>query len=496
LRLSLVSAMAESAALARVAALARQIEEAEMSLARHVAAASAVIADLRRELAAAEHAAADEPVLALNTLSPLLPELVRLVFALLPADSRLRCRQVCRAWRAFLAERRLWQVCDLSAASSVARPRTPALLLAACAQAGDQLRSLDVSGWRQLPFAVLLRVVRANSESLLELRAGGCTLEGGGAPTPPQLEALLKAAPRLSLLAADAQARPAAAQQLLSRGGVFAPLHLSSLAVSCATLAGLQVEHEPVQLLAAAGAHASLEALELTGAELSEAAVARALAEGLPRLRMLSLAGCRLAPDTALPQLSRLLSPSSALRELRLSDQPLLFEGEAVASFCAALRAAPLHALRLHNLGLWRAMEEAMAVLDACAGHASLRLLAITQPATTAAARARVGRALAALLAGGGLEELAVDGCHLHDEGAEPLFRALPGSGLRRLSCTNNFVSPRCAAEAVLPAVRACGTLLLLRVNPGADDAWLGGGAVVEALADAEALVRARGETD
>jgi len=44
-------------------------------------------------------------------------------------DSRLRSREVCRGWRAFLADARHWQVLDLSLSSGVAR-RTLALLRA------------------------------------------------------------------------------------------------------------------------------------------------------------------------------------------------------------------------------------------------------------------------------------------------------------------------------------------------------------------------------
>ena len=53
-----------------------------------------------------------------------LPELplpvVQQIFLLLPADQRLRCAEVSRAWRATAALPALWQRLDLSLASGMA----------------------------------------------------------------------------------------------------------------------------------------------------------------------------------------------------------------------------------------------------------------------------------------------------------------------------------------------------------------------------------------
>jgi len=128
-------------------------------------------------------------------------------------DWRLRCPEVCRGWRTFLADARHWQVLDLSLRSGVAR-RTLALLRAACERARGTLRSLDVSGWFSEPVAEgeealeqeqLLPVLRANAATLLELRAWKpVDSEGGTFSSTAIVEQLLAAAPRLRLLECDA----------------------------------------------------------------------------------------------------------------------------------------------------------------------------------------------------------------------------------------------------------------------------------------------------
>jgi hypothetical protein len=72
-------------------------------------------------------------------------ELTRIIFGLLPASTRLRCRETCKPWLAFLEERRLWWHLDLSLSSGEPKP-TAALLRAASLRAGGQLRVLDVTG--------------------------------------------------------------------------------------------------------------------------------------------------------------------------------------------------------------------------------------------------------------------------------------------------------------------------------------------------------------
>ena len=110
-----------------------------------------------------------------TVLSPLPRGFVRAVLLLLPADTRLRCSEVSRAWRALLADTTLFSSLNLSVRSGLSRFSLP-LLRAAVAKADWQLRALDVTGQRiggnQGPpdFRLLLEVVAANKATLAELR--------------------------------------------------------------------------------------------------------------------------------------------------------------------------------------------------------------------------------------------------------------------------------------------------------------------------------------
>ena len=101
----------------------------------------------------------------------LVADVVSAVFALVPVDSRLRCREVSRAWKAFLDQPWLWQSCSLTPASGLVAKPSCALLLAATARAQGQLRELDVAGCNGFTFPTLLEVVRANRAALTTLRA-------------------------------------------------------------------------------------------------------------------------------------------------------------------------------------------------------------------------------------------------------------------------------------------------------------------------------------
>jgi hypothetical protein len=91
-----------------------------------------------------------------------------LILALLPVDTRLRCAEVCRGWRAALAERSLWLRLALSPESGVARRVTDALLRAAAARAGGGLLSLAVVDCPAITRDALLAVATANAATLLE----------------------------------------------------------------------------------------------------------------------------------------------------------------------------------------------------------------------------------------------------------------------------------------------------------------------------------------
>jgi len=76
-------------------------------IAAELSALQKLVVEKQAELAAAEaEVVAEDLILRRDPVQTLDPDAASLVFALLPVDSRLRCREVCRGWRAFLADAR------------------------------------------------------------------------------------------------------------------------------------------------------------------------------------------------------------------------------------------------------------------------------------------------------------------------------------------------------------------------------------------------------
>jgi len=148
------------------------------------------------------------------------------VLSLLPVDARLRCAEVCRAWRAALADRALWTALDFSGCAVL----TDALLTAAAARAGGQLRSLTLREncendelWRR----ALLPVVMANANTLRELR--GVEYDDTGRQ---YLFPVLQNAPQLRVLEADMSlSEPFAAIAFLSNQAPYGPLRMRRLTI-------------------------------------------------------------------------------------------------------------------------------------------------------------------------------------------------------------------------------------------------------------------------
>jgi hypothetical protein len=287
-----------------------------------------------------------------SALPPLPLALALAVFALLPVDARLRCREVCRGWRAVLLERSLWTRLDLSEASGgLARPATEGLLRAAASPAGGQLHFLDVSACGGITHASLLAVLTANAGALRELRAwmvGGVRLPG-----PALIEALLRAAPQLRVFDADVRCNSMPeAQPLLRNEGAWAPLRLREVDFDVPTEAAV------LSLAADVAAHASLTSFWVSGALLDmpaalDAIVAVALAK---RLDFLAFVYCCLCP-TGAPALARLLG-GDALRLLLINNNngPLL-DGAAATVLADALRTDALRSRPARGRGRGRALH-------------------------------------------------------------------------------------------------------------------------------------------
>jgi hypothetical protein len=110
---------------------------------------------------------------ACSALATLPHALVLLIFSLVPVDQRLRCLEVCKGWYATLNERSLWSRLELSATAGLARRATDALLRAAAARAAGQLQTLYLTDCAAITHDALLAVVRANADTLTELRMHG-----------------------------------------------------------------------------------------------------------------------------------------------------------------------------------------------------------------------------------------------------------------------------------------------------------------------------------
>jgi len=361
------------------------------------------LAAAREELAAAGRC--EDEALKQLVLAPLFPELISAIFALLPVDSRLRCREVSRGWRAFLADPRLWRICDLDGVTR----RSPALLRAASEQAQGTLEVLDVSAWYGVPVGEgemalndgqLLPVLRANAASLLELRAW--TTRGSAVRTSARaatVEQILVAAPRLRLLECDAYLEGEEARgpvPRLLREPQFAPLRLRVLAINSLNM---RPPLDVPALVSCAAKHSSLEGLLLCGALLDNQPALNAVASlATMQLHQLILYGCRLSP-ASLPALTQMLE-SRALTVLRIYSlgAPLLM-GAAVPAFCAALRASRLVELELCVMRLWESLADGMAVIAACTDHPTLREISFEFNDLNVPGRAAIEAALDALQA-------------------------------------------------------------------------------------------------
>jgi len=239
-------------------------------------------------------------------------------------------------------------------------------------------------------------------------------------------------------------------EELSLRGGhsVSWPALLSVAAASAGSLTSLQLER-------VSGAYPAVGELQ-------------ALLGAVPQLGLLSSAlqaGCGDAAGALRrdPPFARLQLHSLLLVE---AGQPgeLVGLGEALAAHHA------LTSLSIaFNVHLWRDPSEAASLLASLRGHPSLRELSVAGKAGEHGAAA--GAALAALLGVGALETMVAINVGLGDAGLACIAEALPkATALRRLDIAYNGMSDAFAAEVLLPAVRANGSLRRLVARTGGVD--------------------------
>ena len=279
---------------------------------------------------------------------------------LLPADTRLRCSEVSRAWRALLADTSFFTSLDLSISNGLLRFSLP-LLRAAAAKAGGQLRALDVAGQRlgELlreeagdvivldeedfgPSPLLLEIAAANAATLTELRAHTEEYSAEKACT------LLNAAPALQLFEASVCTEDCqVARSMLRNEPPFLALRLRRLWV----LGGLDAPKDVVAFSSDFRCHASIDQLVLYSAALGTTAAMVAVVDARISLRLpkLLLFECHVVP-AALPQLTRLVS-AGALRLLSVDNEGVemfMFDEvhDSTRLFVAAIRASAMTRLQ------------------------------------------------------------------------------------------------------------------------------------------------------
>jgi hypothetical protein len=331
-----------------------------------------------------------------------------------------------------VSEPALWTRLDLSPSSGVTVAVTDAVLRGAAARARGGLVALHVSTGRNVSQEALVAALRANASTLTELRIFSLTLyfldplfDGG----EEALEALLRAAPRLTRCETDVHCDPATAVRMLRNEPPFGALRVRQATIH----AGDALQPDAALAVAAAvSTHASLTSLRLRRMSLAAPAALDAVVDATiaRRLHTLVLDTGSLSPASA-PALARLLR-CGALRELSLLGVagPQLLDAPAAALLAAALRDnSSLTSLSLAAVALWADAAAAAALLGALTAHPRLRTLACHDHAEEHGAAA-AGAAFGALLAANApaLTELDVNACGLRDAGMAPLADALAGN--------------------------------------------------------------------
>jgi hypothetical protein len=439
------------------------------------------------------------PQAAANPFTALPHALVLNILRRLPADERLLCALVCRAFRAALSDDAAWTHLDFSLESEAENVVDDRLLHAAAAKARGTLQALDVFGCPRISAAALLAVVAANGAALRTLRVGGN--RDVNYVSNERACAFLNAAPLLRELHADVDcASVEGALVMLRNTPPYGPLRVAALSVQ---VQDVEDADNIRDMLDAATAHpGALTELHLLDAPLDgdddellvDAVVDCARTRAL---RCVYFFCCSLSP-ASVPALVRLLAPGSALLSLEIFNQahyvgPLLDDDSALALANALRTNNTLTCLELHSIGLWDNLAAAAAAVTfALTGHSSLRTLSFGFDPPPPVHASFVGLALGALVAANTptLMTLRAHESEFSDDAMRPLFEALPrNTHLRSLECPRHELTGAFARDVLLPAVRANTSLEELEIS---HYGYRLPDEVLDDFAAAEALVAAR----
>lgn len=412
---------------------------------------------------------------------PLPLALCCLIFALLPVDSRMRCREVCRAWRDALEERSLWRRLDLSAAGGVAPERVnEPFLRAAVARARGDMEALLLTdcGTHTLECATIEDIAATHARTLRELWLPPVM----GTQLREHLLALRRAAPALRELHAFMWTGAYACQVVEARELLSGDPPLEVVVWHDLAIDGRGASAEDWRALAAAmAAHSTLREVVM---DIDEDATIPELIDTALAVRLRRLHMSMVHPLSAVaPDLARLLR-GGAIEELTIIGPETLMPpdgADAVLEFAAALRASTsLRKLVLSNAGVWHLPEVGVPLLRALTSHATLRSfatgncwLARNHTAVTDAVCTALGELVA--VDAPSLEQLTFSHTSL-GAGLRPLLRALPrNTHLRELDITANSIGAGFSLTVLLPAVQSNSSLRKVEVDmPGSPPSGLG----------------------
>jgi hypothetical protein len=247
--------------------------------------------------------------------------------------------------------------------------------------------------------------------------------------------------------------------------------------------------------------HASLEGMWMEDVPLDTPAVLDAFIDVSQArcLKYIEFERCNLSP-ASVPALARLPGGGALKRLVVIGNGAQLLDAPGAALLAGALRTnTTLRFLRLAVVGLWHDAQAGAGVVAALTAHPSLRCLWLDNnwPVPAGNDAAAAGAALGALVAANApaLRKLYLAWCSLGDAGLAPVLDALPANThLRVLHCSDNDMSAPFARDALLPAIRANGSLRELVASE-----WWGGvedAVAPEEVLQAEALVKARADAD
>lgn len=424
-----------------------------------------------------------------------LPTLLLLhILALVPVDTRLRCREVSRVWRDALADRRVWTRLDLSEAAGVQPERiTYKLVEAAVARAGGALEALNLSSCRRTFRSFVQRLAAGNAGTLREL---WLFQERNERLLEPFLSDLLQAAPALR----EVHVSPVffyhgrfpvdEARTLLGGEPRFSALRWQRMRVNTTYRTGsrrLPSVEDWLALFDAVAAHAWLCDLDTF---LPPPHALRALVDAAMNLTRLRLYNCRPTTGAGM-QLARLLR-GGKLKTLEIQEEVLELEdlSGAEAFALAVGECSSLQRLDLHRTRVWSVAEVGVPLLRALTGHPTLRsfstLLAVNDPYETP--DAGLGAAFGALVAANAPALLEVSFLvNCVDDLLRPLIEALPvNAHLRTLELgRSRLFTSASLSEELLTAVRANRSLRSFRASM-----W------ISCLSETDALMAARRAAD